>query len=146
MRLLTKTEIEDIALKVAAILKDRIDGDPLDPQTWLDAAPGLCSVRLLYGEDDGSCGWWAFAHDDAPNPHVTAWTSHTRPGPLARTLLHELSHAVLCHFAPEVFTETPWLKVENPYQAEENVCRAVERYFLGDFGDGWLPLNGFYWS
>lgn len=153
MQTLSKTEIEKVAGRVAAILRAKVKGntftDPLEPQTWIDAASGICSV-VVRTDRTRECGYCISEPDvdNVPKSHIliSASGSYKRPGYIARLLIHELSHAVLWHFAPEVFTATPWQMVENPYQAAENICRAVERHFLGEFGHGWLPAHGYYWS
>ena len=158
MQTLSKNQIEKIALKVAAILSERVDGDPEDFNSWLRAGDGICSLLVVWDRGDeltrypsewGRCAAEEWCGDCSPRIVVSALGDWRRPKHLAQLLIHELSHAVLEHFAPEVFLEavgeTPWLAVDYTYNAHENICRAVERYFLGSFGRGWLPAHGVYW-
>ena len=151
-----RAEVERVAGVVASILKSRVEGaaftDPFDPHTWESAGRGICQVVTLYewpgGEDFGDSG--SCAHepevDDAPSTFIRVMAVSARPAFLSRVLVHELSHAVLCHFASSVFTEDLWTQFDHCYQARENICRCVERLILGDFGRGWLPEHGFYWN
>ena len=152
LQALSKIETENAALKVAAILRERIKPafgcDPFNPHTWLAAADNICALRVWQGEtEDGSC-YASLGVDDSPARVllIEAVGSNRRPAYLARVLIHELSHAVLWHYAPCVFTEDTRAQYDYCYQARENICRAVERYFLGEFGRGWLPAHGNCWN